>query len=75
MTSVLAATLGVDEITAEARVSLVEDEIAGEARNLDVPLAEDFGLPQVPLERWRSRLWEERRKTLKILIRRHEGAF
>jgi hypothetical protein len=38
----LAATLGVDEVTAEARVSLVEDEVAGKARDLDVPLVEDF---------------------------------
>jgi hypothetical protein len=38
----LAATLGVDELTAEARVPLVEDEVAGEACDLDVPLVEDF---------------------------------
>jgi hypothetical protein len=34
--------LGVDEVTAEARVPLVEDEVAGEACDLDAPLVEDF---------------------------------
>jgi hypothetical protein len=31
-----------EEVTAEARVALIEDEVAGEARDLDVPLVEDF---------------------------------
>jgi hypothetical protein len=74
----LAAILGVYEATTEARVPLIEDEAVEEARDLDVPFVEDFDgekLLRVPLERWRTRLWERRRKTSKVLIRRHDGAF
>jgi hypothetical protein len=31
-----------EEVAAEPRVPLVENEVAGEARDLDVPLVEDF---------------------------------